>query len=182
MTRQNKHLTGQIKRPSKIRNVRSKIVLNGHLVWPLTGCYFEPCRGMQYIFSSPVFSLLLDSLGGNSNTVMIACASPADSNYEETLNTLRYADRARQIKNKPIVNRDPVAAEMAKLKQQVDNAHLFHSFIHLLIHTSASPSIHPFYPSMHSTHSLKVYIHFSINIQLFILLIPSIYLLNLPSN
>ena len=52
---------------------------------------------------------------------MIACVSPADSNYEETLNTLRYADRARQIKNKPIVNRDPVAAEMNKLKQQVEN-------------------------------------------------------------
>jgi kinesin family protein 4/21/27 len=51
---------------------------------------------------------------------MLACVSPADSNYEETLNTLRYADRARQIKNKPIVNRDPVSAEMARLKQQVN--------------------------------------------------------------
>lgn len=69
--------------------------------------------------SSHYSYLLSDSLGGNSNTVMIACVSPADSNYEETLNTLRYADRARQIKNKPIVNRDPVSAEMARLKQHV---------------------------------------------------------------
>ena len=61
----------------------------------------------------------LDSLGGNSNTVMVACVSPADSNLEETLNTLRYADRARQIKNKPIVNRDPATAEIVKLRQQV---------------------------------------------------------------
>ena len=51
--------------------------------------------------------------------MMIACVSPADSNFEETLNTLRYADRARQIKNKPIVNLDPTAAELARLRQQV---------------------------------------------------------------
>lgn len=50
---------------------------------------------------------------------MIACVSPADSNLEETLNTLRYADRARKIKNKPIVNVDPQAAELHHLKQQV---------------------------------------------------------------
>ena len=60
-----------------------------------------------------------DSLGGNSHTLMIACVSPADSNMEETINTLRYADRARKIKNKPIVNLDPRAAEMNRLKQQV---------------------------------------------------------------
>lgn len=50
---------------------------------------------------------------------MIACISPADSNMEETINTLRYADRARKIKNKPIVNVDPRAAEMNRLKKQV---------------------------------------------------------------
>lgn len=60
-----------------------------------------------------------DSLGGNSHTLMIACVSPADSNMEETLNTLRYADRARKIKNKPVVNVDPRAAEMNRLKKQV---------------------------------------------------------------
>lgn len=60
-----------------------------------------------------------DSLGGNSHTLMIACISPADSNMEETINTLRYADRARKIKNKPVVNVDPRAAEMSRLKQQV---------------------------------------------------------------
>lgn len=65
------------------------------------------------------FFFFADSLGGNSNTLMIACVSPADSNFEETLNTLRYADRARQIKNKPIVNLDPAAAELARLRQQV---------------------------------------------------------------
>jgi kinesin family protein 4/21/27 len=68
---------------------------------------------------SKLTRLLQDSLGGNSHTLMIACASPADSNCEETLNTLRYADRARKIKNKPIVNIDPQAAELAMLRQQV---------------------------------------------------------------
>lgn len=43
---------------------------------------------------------------------MIACVSPADINYDESVNTLRYAQRARSIKNKPIVNRDPMAAQV----------------------------------------------------------------------
>ncbi|RMB92678.1 hypothetical protein DUI87_30987 [Hirundo rustica rustica] len=68
---------------------------------------------------SKLTRLLQDSLGGNSHTLMITCVSPADSNLEETLNTLRYADRARKIKNKPIVNVDPQAAELHQLKQQV---------------------------------------------------------------
>jgi len=50
---------------------------------------------------------------------MIACVSPADSNTNETVNTLRYADRARKIKNKAVVNRDPKAAELMALRQEV---------------------------------------------------------------
>uniref|UniRef100_UPI00358F2488 chromosome-associated kinesin KIF4-like isoform X1 n=1 Tax=Myxine glutinosa TaxID=7769 RepID=UPI00358F2488 len=68
---------------------------------------------------SKLTRMLQDSLGGNSHTLMVACISPADAHLEETVNTLRYADRARKIKNKPIVNRDPQAAEMLALKQQV---------------------------------------------------------------
>ncbi|XP_073680996.1 kinesin family member 4 [Garra rufa] len=68
---------------------------------------------------SKLTRLLQDSLGGNSHTLMIACVSPADSNIEETINTLRYADRARKIKNKPVLNVDPRAVEMKRLKQQV---------------------------------------------------------------
>ncbi|KAH7443972.1 hypothetical protein KP509_02G058600 [Ceratopteris richardii] len=69
---------------------------------------------------SKLTRLLQDSLGGNSRTVMIACVSPADANAEETLNTLKYANRARNIQNKPMVNRDPVAAEMQRLRQQLE--------------------------------------------------------------
>uniref|UniRef100_A0A8C2DCU4 Kinesin-like protein n=1 Tax=Cyprinus carpio TaxID=7962 RepID=A0A8C2DCU4_CYPCA len=68
---------------------------------------------------SKLTRLLQDSLGGNSHTLMIACVSPADSNIEETINTLRYADRARKIKNKPVLNVDPRAVEMKRLRQQV---------------------------------------------------------------
>ncbi|XP_077402184.1 kinesin family member 4 isoform X2 [Vanacampus margaritifer] len=68
---------------------------------------------------SKLTRLLQDALGGNSHTLMIACISPADSNLEETVNTLRYADRARKIKNKPVVNIDPKVAENSRLKKQV---------------------------------------------------------------
>lgn len=56
---------------------------------------------------SKLTRLLRDSLGGNARTLMIACVSPSDADAEETLSTLRYAARARCIKNKPIVNEDP---------------------------------------------------------------------------
>lgn len=68
---------------------------------------------------SKLTRLLQDSLGGNSMTLMIACISPADYNMEESLGTLRYADRARKIKNKPIVNEDPKTAEINKLKAEI---------------------------------------------------------------
>lgn len=67
---------------------------------------------------SKLTRILQDSLGGNSRTSMIACCSPAESNFDETLNTLNYASRARKIKNKPKVNRDPNSALIAELRQQ----------------------------------------------------------------
>ncbi|XP_027968809.1 kinesin-like protein KIF16B isoform X2 [Eumetopias jubatus] len=67
--------------------------------------------------------LLKDSLGGNSKTIMIATISPADVNYGETLSTLRYANRAKNIINKPTINEDTnvklireLRAEIARLK------------------------------------------------------------------
>jgi kinesin family protein 1 len=62
--------------------------------------------------------LLKDSLGGNSKTAMIAAISPAD--YEETLSTLRYADQAKKIKNKAVVNEDPNAKLVRELKEELD--------------------------------------------------------------
>lgn len=67
---------------------------------------------------SKLTRLLQDSLGGNSVTLMIACVSPADYNMDETLSTLRYADRAKQIKNTAVVNMDPKAAEIKRLNAE----------------------------------------------------------------
>ena len=66
--------------------------------------------------NSKLTRLLQDSLGGNSYTLMISCVSPADSNVDETLSTLRYSDRARKIKNKPIVNVDGHDKELNQLR------------------------------------------------------------------
>ena len=62
---------------------------------------------------SKLTRLLQDSLGGNSKTCVVACVSPVDTNFEETLNTLKYATRARNIKNTVKVNRDPGGAAVA---------------------------------------------------------------------
>lgn len=56
---------------------------------------------------SALTRMLQNALGGNSKTIMICALSPADTNYEETLSTLRYADRAKKIQNKAVVNESP---------------------------------------------------------------------------
>ncbi|ORZ31702.1 P-loop containing nucleoside triphosphate hydrolase protein [Catenaria anguillulae PL171] len=77
---------------------------------------------------SKLTRLLQDSLGGNAKTMMIATLSPASYNYDETISTLRYAARAKNIKNKPKVNEDPKDAmlrmfqeEIQRLKAQLEN-------------------------------------------------------------
>lgn len=101
------------------------LVINSILDTSITSEDLKICaaysNSIQHAVKSSRVFVSSDSLGGNSHTLMIACISPADSNMEETINTLRYADRARKIKNKPIVNVDPRAAEMSRLKQQVQN-------------------------------------------------------------
>ena len=76
---------------------------------------------------SKLTRLLQDSLGGNARTVMVANIGPANYNYDETITTLRYANRAKNIKNKPRVNEDPKDAllrefqeEIARLKAQLN--------------------------------------------------------------
>lgn len=63
--------------------------------------------------------LLKDCLGGNSKTVMVAAISPSADNYEETLSTLRYADRAKKIVNKAVVNEDPNTKIIRELREEV---------------------------------------------------------------
>lgn len=69
--------------------------------------------------NSKLTRLLQDSLGGNTKTVMIAAISPADYNFEETLSTLRYAARAKNIKNKPKINEDPKDALLKQYEEEI---------------------------------------------------------------
>ena len=64
---------------------------------------------------SKLTRLLQDALGGNSQTLFLACVSPAEVNLSETLSTLRYANRARNIQNKPVKNTDPMQEELRRL-------------------------------------------------------------------
>ncbi|XP_041794219.1 kinesin-like protein KIF21A isoform X2 [Chelmon rostratus] len=68
---------------------------------------------------SKLTRLLQDSLGGNSQTVMIACISPSDRDFMETLNTLKYANRARNIKNKVMVNQDKASQQISSLRTEI---------------------------------------------------------------
>lgn len=80
-----------------------------------------------------------DSLGGNSRTAMVATVSPAADNYDETLSTLRYADRAKSIVNHAVINEDPNARiirelreEVEKLRSQLTEAEVLHTNASLL--------------------------------------------------
>merc|ERR1719159_1835136 len=68
---------------------------------------------------SKLTRLLQDSLGGNTKTVMVANLGPADWNYDETLSTLRYANRAKNIKNKPKINEDPKDAMLREFQEEI---------------------------------------------------------------
>ncbi|XP_013375110.1 PREDICTED: kinesin-like protein KIF17 isoform X3 [Chinchilla lanigera] len=76
------------------------------------------CRHIPYR-DSKLTRLLQDSLGGNTKTLMVACLSPADNNYDETLSTLRYANRAKNIKNKPRINEDPKDALLREYQEEI---------------------------------------------------------------
>lgn len=100
---------------------------------------------------SKLTRVLQDSLGGNTKTLMVACLSPADNNYDETLSTLRYAHRAKNIRNKPCINEDPKDAllreyqeEIKKLRailsQQMNTSNLQVELSHVL---PPSEAVHP---------------------------------------
>jgi kinesin family protein 3/17 len=68
---------------------------------------------------SKLTRLLQDSLGGNTRTVMMANIGPSDYNYEESISTLRYANRAKNIKNKPHINEDPKDAMISEFQTEI---------------------------------------------------------------
>ncbi|XP_051967613.1 kinesin-like protein KIF21B [Xyrauchen texanus] len=81
----------------------------------------EQCKKVGHVpyRDSKLTRLLQDSLGGNSRTVMIACVSPSDRDFMETLSTLKYANRARNIKNKVIMNQDKTSQQINALRTEI---------------------------------------------------------------
>ncbi|KAK4336765.1 hypothetical protein RND71_044067 [Anisodus tanguticus] len=73
---------------------------------------------------SKLTRLLQDSLGGNSRTLMIACISPSDRDFMETLGTLRYANRAKNIRNKVVANQDKSSQTISLLRKQIEQLEL----------------------------------------------------------
>merc|ERR1712025_714467 len=71
--------------------------------------------------NSKLTRLLQDSLGGNSKTLMFANIGPANYNYDETLSTLRYASRAKSIRNKAKINEDPKDALMKQYQKEIED-------------------------------------------------------------
>ena len=69
--------------------------------------------------SSKLTRLLKDSLGGNSRTLMIACASPSESDFVETYNTMQYANRTKNIKNKVVANQDKSSKLISDLRRKI---------------------------------------------------------------
>ncbi|KYN41073.1 Kinesin-like protein KIF12 [Trachymyrmex septentrionalis] len=85
---------------------------------------------------SKLTKLLADSLAGNGVTLMFACVSPARSNANETLNTLRYAARAKKISTKPIIVMDPREALILSLKREVGALQTENDHLRMTLHLS----------------------------------------------
>ena len=86
--------------------------------------FFVPYR------DSKLTRLLKDSLGGNCRTVMIANISPAGGGFEETINTLKYANRAKNIKTKSKVNKNTVSVHVSEYRSIIEDLRgVFHSYL-----------------------------------------------------
>ncbi|XP_065161141.1 kinesin-like protein KIF12 isoform X2 [Atheta coriaria] len=108
-------------------NINKSLMVLGYCIASLS----DPKRKDKHIpyRDSKLTKLLADSLAGNGVTLMIACISPAKYNYAESINTLRYAARAKKIRTKPVVLMDPREALILSLKREVnalqtENEHL----------------------------------------------------------
>ncbi|XP_022094268.1 kinesin-like protein KIF27 [Acanthaster planci] len=99
-------------------HINSGLLSLGNVISALS----DPKRRVSHIpyRDSKITRILKDSLGGNAKTCMITCISPSAVNFDETLNALKYANRARNIKNKPIVNRDVNSCRIAAMQTEIE--------------------------------------------------------------
>jgi len=99
-------------------NINKSLSALGNVISALADLSMGKKKVMVPYRDSVLTKLLQNALGGNSKTIMIAALSPADINYDETLGTLRYADRAKKIKNKAVVNENPMDKLIRELKEE----------------------------------------------------------------
>jgi hypothetical protein len=97
----------------------SKINLSLSALGNVISALSEKSKHIPYR-DSKLTRLLQDSLGGNTKTLMVAAISPADYNFDETMSTLRYANRAKNIKNKPKINEDPKDTMLREFKEEIE--------------------------------------------------------------
>jgi kinesin family protein 1 len=99
--------------------INLSLTMLGNCITALAEKSMNPKKNVLVPYRESKLTMILqDALGGNSKTIMICALSPADINYDETLGTLRYADRAKKIKNKPKVNIDPTEVLINSLKEE----------------------------------------------------------------
>uniref|UniRef100_A0A8C2H264 Kinesin family member 1C n=1 Tax=Cyprinus carpio TaxID=7962 RepID=A0A8C2H264_CYPCA len=103
-------------------NINKSLTTLGKVISALAEMQNSKRRKSEFIpYRDSVLTWILkENLGGNSRTAMIAALSPADINYEETLSTLRYADRAKQLRCNAVINEDPNARLIRELKEEVN--------------------------------------------------------------
>ncbi|KAI5609408.1 kinesin-like protein KIF13B isoform X2 [Silurus asotus] len=102
-------------------NINKSLTTLGLVISALADQGTGKCQNKFVPYRDSVLTWLLkDSLGGNSRTAMIATVSPSADNYDETLSTLRYADRAKSIVNHAVINEDPNARIIRELREEVE--------------------------------------------------------------
>ncbi|XP_064640023.1 kinesin-like protein KIF28 isoform X2 [Lineus longissimus] len=99
-------------------NINKSLSALGNVISALADLSMGKKKVLVPYRDSVLTKLLQNALGGNSKTIMIAALSPADINYDETLGTLRYADRAKKIKNKAVVNENPMDKLIRELREE----------------------------------------------------------------
>ncbi|XP_074645604.1 kinesin-like protein KIF28 isoform X2 [Tubulanus polymorphus] len=99
-------------------NINKSLSALGNVISALADLSMGKKKVMVPYRDSVLTKLLQNALGGNSKTIMIAALSPADINFDETLGTLRYADRAKKIKNKAVINENPLDKLIRELREE----------------------------------------------------------------
>ncbi|CAH1986697.1 unnamed protein product [Acanthoscelides obtectus] len=119
-------------------NINKSLMVLGYCIASLS----DPKRKGSHIpyRDSKLTKLLADSLAGNGVTLMIACISPARSNIFETINTLRYAARAKKIRTKPVVLMDPREALIISLKREVASLQSENEYLRSALNVYSSSS------------------------------------------